>query len=310
MNVIASHNLQPLVTAVITTYDRVELLKRAVKSVFLQDYQHIELIVVDDASANDNASNMLRQLNDERARIIKHDVNKGVSAARNTGIRHARGKYVAFLDDDDIWLEDKISKQIDLINGTHADAVLTAYYVIKNNDYYYVQKESQNRINRSDLKRGSRYGCSGMLVLRDYAEQLLFDEEIGHGEDWDFIIRLSKLTTVYYIDQPMFILNDGGHQRITNRVKQNFSITEIQKRLKQLDKHTDFFGKYWRKYHEVCLYFGYISSMENKYRHIIYVAHLKGLTVTLHVLSAKVIKNIRIGISKKKITQGSRFYQI
>lgn len=292
-----------MVSAIITTFERVELLKRAVKSVLSQSFTQLEIIIVDDASSNNDASTMVNDLNDDRIRLIKHDVNKGVSAARNTGIKQAKGTYVAFLDDDDIWLEDKIEQQLKVINDTGAKAVLTAYYVVKNNEYFYVQKEKQSEIHLSDLKRGNVYGCSGLLVQQKSAERLLFDEAIGHGEDWDFVIRLSQLSTIQYIAQPLFILNDGGHQRITNTVEQKNSSIEINKRLKQLDKHTDFLGKYWRKYHEVRLYLGYIGNQNGKFKFLIHMASRHGITVLLHVLLKKTLRKIRIILNKKQITQ-------
>ena len=304
-------NVPPVVSAIITTFERVELLKGAVKSVLSQSYTQLEIIVVDDASNNNDAAMMINDLNDDRIRLIKHDDNKGVSAARNTGIKNAKGEYVAFLDDDDIWLEDKIEQQLNVINDTVSNAVLTAYYVVKNNEYFYVQKEKQSEVHLSDLRHGSLYGCSGLLVQRKYAEQLLFDETIGHGEDWDFVIRLSQLTTVQYINRPLFILNDGGHPRITNKVNQNISSNEITHRLKQLDKHSDFLGKYWRKYHEVCLYLGYISNQNEKYKILIHVANRHGVIVILHVILKKACRRIRIILNKKKITtEYPRIYRI
>jgi len=292
-----------VVSAIITTFERVELLKRAVKSVLSQSFTQLEIIIVDDASSNNDASTMVNDLNDDRIRLIKHDVNKGVSAARNTGIKHARGDYVAFLDDDDIWLEGKVKQQLKVINDTGARAVLTAYYVVKNNEYFYVQKEKQSEIPLNDLKRGNVYGCSGLIVQRKSAERLLFDETIGHGEDWDFLIRLSQLSTIQYIERPLFILNDGGHQRITNKVKQKTSSNEINKRLKQLDKHSDFLGKYWRNYHEVRLYLGYIGNQNGKCKFLIGMANRHGITVLLHVLLKKALRKIRIILNKKQITQ-------
>ena len=110
----------PVVSAIITTFERVELLKRALQSVLSQSYTQLEILVVDDASSNNDASSMINDLNDDRIRLIKHEANKGVSAARNTGIKNARGEYVAFLDDDDIWLQDKIEQQLEVINNTVA----------------------------------------------------------------------------------------------------------------------------------------------------------------------------------------------
>jgi len=303
MRNILDSGTEPIVTAVITTYNRAELLKRAVKSVLSQSYTNLEIVVVDDASPNDDTSRLIAELNDERIHLIKHEVNKGVSAARNTGIKNARGIYVAFLDDDDIWLEDKINIQLEVIKDDDSFAVTSAYYVSKNNEYYYVQKVKQSSIRLSDMRHGSLYTCSGLMVRKDYAERVLFDEAIGHGEDWDFFIRLSNLKNIKYLERPLFIQNDGNHQRITNKVKQKYSPDEIKYRLEQLDKHSEYLGKYWRKYHEVCLYLGYIGKKENRFKLLFIVAKEHGIKVTMHVLFNKVIKNLRILLSKRRITK-------
>ncbi len=103
--------MNPTVSVIIPTYNRANLVSRAIKSVLNQTYQDFEIIVVDDCS-EDNTEEIVKSFNDSRIRYIKHKKNKGGSAARNTGIKRARGKYIAFLDDDDEWLPSKLEKQI------------------------------------------------------------------------------------------------------------------------------------------------------------------------------------------------------
>ncbi|MGC8603005.1 MAG: glycosyltransferase family 2 protein, partial [Desulfomonilaceae bacterium] len=108
-----------LVSVIIPTYNRAHLIERAVNSVLEQTYDKLEIIVVDDGST-DNTGNVLSQLQDgdSRVRYIRHETNKGSQSARNTGIRNARGDYVAFLDSDDEWLPYKLEKQIPLFQNT------------------------------------------------------------------------------------------------------------------------------------------------------------------------------------------------
>ena len=90
----------PKVSVIITTYNRADLLPRAVNSVLSQTYDDYEIIIVDDCST-DHTQDVIRRFNDSRVRSIRHDRNQHQSASINTGIHHARGKYIAFLDDDD-----------------------------------------------------------------------------------------------------------------------------------------------------------------------------------------------------------------
>lgn len=101
----------PKVSVIIPTYNRAKLVDRAIKSVLLQTFKDFELFIIDDAST-DNTQQIVEQFRDERIKIIRHQKNKGGSAARNTGINTAKGEYIAFLDDDDEWISTKLEKQI------------------------------------------------------------------------------------------------------------------------------------------------------------------------------------------------------
>jgi len=107
------HETSPLVTAVVTTYNRPRLARVAIHSVLAQTYQPVEVIVVEDGSS----SGIREWLQDEGldcVRYVCHEQNKGLAAARNTGLRLAHGKYVAYVDDDDEWLEEKLEEQVAL----------------------------------------------------------------------------------------------------------------------------------------------------------------------------------------------------
>ena len=88
------------VSVIIPTYNRAHLVGRAIRSVLNQTYQDFEIIVVDDCST-DNTEEIVKGFNDHRIRYMRHDRNRGGSAARNTGIKASQGKYIAFLDSDD-----------------------------------------------------------------------------------------------------------------------------------------------------------------------------------------------------------------
>jgi len=111
---------QPLVSAVITTYRRPVPVRRAIASACAQTYRPLEIIVVEDGSESDLES-WLAARNDGRVRYLRHDRNRGLAAARNTGLAAASGEYVAYLDDDDEWLPERIARQIDLLRALPAE---------------------------------------------------------------------------------------------------------------------------------------------------------------------------------------------
>ena len=107
----------PKVSVVITTYNRAALLPRAIRSVLAQTYEDYELIIVDDCSTDDTPE-VVQRFADSRIRAVRHSDNRGQSAAVNTGIRLARGEYIAFLDDDDEWVDRKLSRQVRTLDAS------------------------------------------------------------------------------------------------------------------------------------------------------------------------------------------------
>jgi len=109
-------NKKPTVSVIIPAYNRAHLIGRAIKSVLNQAYQDFELIIIDDCST-DNTDEVVREFQKKDNRIIylKHDQNKGGSAARNTGIKVSKSEYIAFLDSDDEWLPEKLEIQMEAI---------------------------------------------------------------------------------------------------------------------------------------------------------------------------------------------------
>ena len=99
------------VSVVIPSYNRPHFLLRAINSVLRQTFTSFELIIVDDASTEDIAT-VITSINDSRVVFVKHNCNKGVNIARNTGLKISRGEYIAFLDNDDEWLPEKLERQL------------------------------------------------------------------------------------------------------------------------------------------------------------------------------------------------------
>jgi glycosyltransferase involved in cell wall biosynthesis len=102
------------ISVILTTYNRASILPKSIKSVLIQTFTNFELIIVDDHS-NDKTFDIVDSFQDSRIRYIRHDHNKGLAAGRNTGLQYARGKYIAYLDDDDEWLPEKLALQLQVI---------------------------------------------------------------------------------------------------------------------------------------------------------------------------------------------------
>ena len=101
----------PLVSVVLPTFNRERLLPRAINSVLNQTYKNLELIIVNDGSTDDTEK-VVKGYSDKRIRYYKQELNKGGSAARNVGIKLARGELISFQDSDDEWLPEKLERQV------------------------------------------------------------------------------------------------------------------------------------------------------------------------------------------------------
>ena len=188
----------PTVSVIIPTYNRAYLIDRAIQSVLNQSYQDFEMIIVDDGSTDDTKEVVTEfQEQDKRIRYIRHEKNKGGSAARNTGIKSAEGDYVAFLDDDDEWLPAKIEKQVVKFQDS-LDEVGVIY-----SGFFYVSDKTGKVISESvPTLRGNVYanllsGCilgSPTPLIRKTCFQKagLYDDTLPSAQDWDMWIRLSK----------------------------------------------------------------------------------------------------------------------
>lgn len=270
----------PLVTVVIPTYKRAWLVPRAIESVRRQTYQNVEILVVDDGSADDTEK-VVKSIADERVKYLRHDVNRGLPAARNTGIRAARGDYVAFLDDDDEWREDKLVKQVEAI--TKYDAVFAGALI----NGRYPKRHHSAEVTQHDLRRGNNFAPSTLLVRTAVIRDVGFDETLRMGEDWDAYIRLAQTYRVGYVNEPLLFLNDGSHQRMTNAAI-NKPLVELDKQMKMLLKHKAFFGPYWFRRHVAAQILSYFGQRNSKLRQISCAIRRCGVGPVLGVFAWKI----------------------
>ncbi|HWO41345.1 MAG TPA: glycosyltransferase family 2 protein [Candidatus Eisenbacteria bacterium] len=200
--------MAPQVSVVIPTYHRAEFLRGAVRSVLGQTFEDFEVVVVDDGGP-DGAAEVIEGFNDSRIRYLRHPERRGGAAARNTGIANARGEYVAFLDDDDEWLEEKLERQMRMMLASPraVGAVYTGYYI--------VDRSSGRTCGRIiPRKRGRLYpailagncvgGTSSVLVRKSSLERSgLFDETLPSFQDYDLWIRIARHFEFDCIAEPM-----------------------------------------------------------------------------------------------------------
>jgi glycosyltransferase involved in cell wall biosynthesis len=208
-----------LISVIIPTHNRADLLPRAIGSVLSQSYKNLECIVVDDASA-DNGEAVVDQLDDDRLVYLRHETNRGASAARNTGIAQAKGEMIAFLDDDDEWLPSKLEKQVSLLKVAPPQVGMVYCWM----DYYdhgRLIKEHhptyRGYVFPHVLDRQRIGGCPTLLVRRSVLDDVGgFDESLPRGNDGDFIRRVCRKYHVDLVPEVLVNVYVGHTDRITS----------------------------------------------------------------------------------------------
>jgi glycosyltransferase involved in cell wall biosynthesis len=212
----------PLISVIIPTFDRPEFLQAALRSLLHQTVTDFEALVIDDGSSTDVLP-VLDALDDGRIRYFRHESNRGEAAARNTGILHARGAYLAFLDDDDEWLPDKLRLQLDLFSRRPdtVGCVYGGYVAIRARDGQVLRRRVPTK--RGDLSRELlRSNVLGapltVMLTRECVERVgLFDENIAFGVDYDLWIRVAQEFRFDFV--PEIVARYTVHQRqLTNDV--------------------------------------------------------------------------------------------
>ena len=254
-------NTNRLVSVIIPTFRRATFLPRVIETVRRQTHRNIEILVIDDGSPDDTSS-VVKAIPDSRIRYIRHEANMGVSAARNTGIREAKGEYIAFIDDDDEWREDKLEKQIKALNIY--DVVVCAAIA----DGFPLRVHKRPNITHDDLRKGG-FAPSSLVGKAHVFRDVMFDENLRQGEDWDVFIRIAQRYSIGWVEGELLIYNKGDHARATN-VAKNLTGLELEKRTAILNKHREFLGEKWFKYHFADTVLGYIGSRPDKLSSIAY----------------------------------------
>lgn len=201
--------MAPTVTVIIAAYNAEKYLLNAVLSVLDQTFQDWEIIIVDDASS-DGTVTVINTIQDNRLRVISLPVNVGPSQARNIGWENSSGKYLAFLDADDIWMPDKLAVQLQAMNDPeigmcycdgliHQMATGNKFPVsarINIPDYCcfsYILREQPSIVPSGILIRSTLFAAAGR-----------FDPQIRFMEDWEFCLRAARITKIAFIPQVLF----------------------------------------------------------------------------------------------------------
>lgn len=187
-----------MVTIIIPTYKRAEYIQRAIESILNQTYKDYEIIVVDDNDENSeyrkSMQNIMQKYEEyDNITYVKHKENKNGAAARNTGIRLAKGDYITFLDDDDYFLKDRLKILIkEIEKSIEYDAIYSSCVCVKENEIIkLVKAKKSGNLEKEMLEQESFFGTGSNMFFRRNAIQEIgeFDESFIRHQDFEYMVR-------------------------------------------------------------------------------------------------------------------------
>ena len=255
--------MNPTVTVVIPTYNRPTLVSNAIQSVLDQSLQDFEIIVVDDGQKQ-RAKDVVDVFGDQRIRYIQHTARKGCSGAKNTGVREAKGMYVAFLDDDDMFMPTKLELQVEALEKAGQDVGFSftgSLEMYDDREYKKTVPDGVADYHELALRNFSLMIDSSMLYRHEVFKKAgLLDETFPTHTGAEFMIRVSGMYKGVGINVPLvkrLIKSDHVQMgsNIENRIKGRKMLLsrykkEFQKHPSFLAKHTERLAKFHRAHND------------------------------------------------------------
>lgn len=208
-------NEKPLISVIMPVYNRKDVVMNAINSVLNQTYENFELIVIDDAST-DGTTDLLKEINNPKVKVIFHEKNKYASGARNTGLKNAKGEYIAYLDSDNLLDERYLAATVGaFLEFPDAGGLYSAQYRYETYDSkpFAVQFGS---LNKSLLHNHNFVDMNCFAHRRDVYEKIGgFDETLKGADDWDLVLKISNNYKIYSIP---FLLSKCFLGVVDNRV--------------------------------------------------------------------------------------------
>ncbi len=194
----------PKISVIIPTYNRAHIVCETIDSVLAQTYKNYEIIVVDDGS-EDNTKEILKKYGEKI--IYIYQKNKGLPAARNTGIKHMKGEYAAFVDSDDLFLPTKLEEQMNVFDQNPEIAVVSTMAELIDDDAHKLAGYKPQAFNSCDFKgilESNFVVMSSTIVKKNVLLAVdMFDETLKTCEDWDIWIRILAEYKLYYLEKPL-----------------------------------------------------------------------------------------------------------
>ncbi len=300
--------MHPVVSIIIPTRDRPRQLRAALESVCCQTFNDYEIIVVDDASSLDMSSVIMGLTQTHSIKIFRHDVQSGASSARNTGLSHAQGEFVAFLDDDDRWLPRKLELQLQCLVSNNDFTMVGSGYSFEING---IEQKRRLPVSQEDqflqLLQGNWIGSTSIPLVR--REKLViageFDTTLSSCQDWDLWLRLCQLGPVAIIPEVLVVRSIHGGQMTNDILKKIEGRKQLLDKYRMdLEQHPRYLAKQRQRLGTLSLLAGDQNEAKNyfdlaiKAQHFDYISHVGRF---LSLFPPRLVKPLLLRIAVEKI---------
>ena len=198
--------IEPLISVITPCYNGEKFIGDAIESVINQTYQNWEIIIIDDGSTDDSKEIVDKYRMDQRIKYVQHDANKGIAKTKNTGIRLARGDYLAFLDQDDIWLPSKLELQANCFKNQEEDVGMICTGMIFTDEKLQYQRifmgfkdDNQKELVKSMYLQSTNSASVMMIKKKCFSQLGLFDEGLYGWDDFEMWMRIASQYKIKYI---------------------------------------------------------------------------------------------------------------
>lgn len=208
--------MDDLVSIIMPSFNTANYILKSIESVKEQTYANWELIIVDDCST-DNTREVLDNIDDDRIRIFYNEVNMGAAVSRNRALQEAKGKWIAFLDSDDLWTSDKLEKQISFMENNDYHFSYTNYLEINSDD----EKNGRmitgpKKITKRKMFNYCWVGCLTVMYDREYVG-LIQIENIKKNNDYAMWLKVSKKANCYLLNESLAFYRRGRSGSISSQ---------------------------------------------------------------------------------------------
>jgi glycosyltransferase involved in cell wall biosynthesis len=225
-----------MISVIMPSYNSEHFISKAIDSVLSQTYDHWEMIIVDDCS-HDNSALIIEEYckKDSRIKLIKLEKNSGPAVARNTGIKEAKGRYIAFLDADDLWKPEKLEKQINFMKENNLVFTYSSYDLIDEEGNFMGTFKTKEIISYESMLKTNSVGCLTVIYDADMLGKM-FMPNILKRQDYGLWLKiLKKINSTKGIIEPLAVYRIRKNSVSSNKLKAAYYQWKIYREVEKLN---------------------------------------------------------------------------